>query len=67
VHAARELLAEQVGKMTLKRTFDEGEVHYRVTGQIDFFGEDLLTRVGGAGGRIEHCSPRIEFRIEVAA
>ena len=50
VHEARALLAEQVGKMTLERTADGDQMTYRANGQIDFFGEELLTRVGGAGG-----------------
>jgi hypothetical protein len=43
---ARALLAEQFGELTLERTNDG----LRANGEIDFFGEDSLTRVGGAGG-----------------
>jgi site-specific DNA recombinase len=51
VHEARAMLAEQVGKLTLERTAEGEQINYRAKGQIDFFGEELLTRVGGAGGQ----------------
>ena len=47
IHEARALLAEQFGKLTLERT-DGG---FRATGEIDFFGDEAVTRVGGAGGQ----------------
>jgi hypothetical protein len=50
MHEARALLAERIGKLTLERTADEDRGGYRAKGQIDFFGEELITRVGGAGG-----------------
>jgi len=31
------------------------------------FGDEVMARTCGAGARIEHNSPRIEFQIEVAA
>jgi len=46
VHEARALLAEQFGKLTLERAADG----FRANGEIDFFGDEALTRVGGAGG-----------------
>jgi|ERR1700751_2564376 hypothetical protein len=51
VHEARALLAERIGKPTLERAVEPGQGAYRAKGQIDFFGEELLTRVGGAGGQ----------------
>jgi site-specific DNA recombinase len=47
IHEARALLAEQFGKLTLERTIDG----FMAVGEIDFFGDDGLTRVGGAGGQ----------------
>ena len=51
VHEARALLAEQIGKSTLEQVAEGGKFSFRANGQIDFFGEEALTRVGGAGGR----------------
>ena len=51
IHEARALLAEQVGKFTLQRVSEDGKVSFKADGQIDFFGEEALTRVGGAGGQ----------------
>jgi len=48
---ARALLAEQIGKSTLEQVVEGGKFSFRANGQIDFFGEEALTRVGGAGGR----------------
>jgi hypothetical protein len=50
VHESRALLAEQIGKFTLERVNENGGVSFRANGNIDFFGEEILTRVGGAGG-----------------
>jgi hypothetical protein len=44
------LLAEQVGKFTLEQVEEGGKISFKANGQIDFFGEEALTRVGGAGG-----------------
>ena len=51
IHEARALLAERVGKFTLQRVSEGGKVSFQADGQIDFFGEEALTRVGGAGGQ----------------
>jgi len=51
IHEARALLAEQVGKFTLERAEENGKVSFKANGNIDFFGEEALTRVGGAGGQ----------------
>jgi site-specific DNA recombinase len=51
IHEARALLAEQVGKFTLERVYDDGKVSFRANGKIDFFGEDALTQLSGAGGQ----------------
>lgn len=51
VHEARALLAEQIGKFTLEQVQEGGKISFKASGQIDFFGEGALTRVGGAGGQ----------------
>jgi hypothetical protein len=51
IHEARALLAEQIGKFTLERAEEDGKVSFKANGNIDFFGEEVLTRVGGAGGQ----------------
>ena len=51
IHEARALLAEQVGKFTLQRAEENGAISLKANGDIDFFGEEALTRVGGAGGQ----------------
>ena len=53
VHEARALLAEQIGKFTLEQVAEGDKITFKANGQIDFFGEEALTRVGGAGGPIE--------------
>src|SRR5436190_12676227 len=50
IHEARVLLAEQIGKFTLERVEENGKVSFKANGNIDFFGEEAFTRVGGAGG-----------------
>jgi len=50
IHEARALLAEQIGKFTLERVADGSKISFKANGQIDFFGEEALTRVVGAGG-----------------
>ena len=50
IHEARALLAEQIGKFTLERVEENGKVSFKANGNIDFFGEEAFTRVGGAGG-----------------
>jgi hypothetical protein len=67
VHEARALLAEQIGKFTLERVFEDGKVSFRADGQIDFFGEEAFTRVDGAGGRNSTLGPSLEFRLELVA
>ena len=51
IHEARALLAEQIGKFTLERVSDGSKISFKAHGQIDLFGEEALTRVGGAGGQ----------------
>jgi hypothetical protein len=51
IHEARVLLAEQVGKFTIERSQENGQVSLKANGSIDFFGKEALTRVGGAGGQ----------------
>ena len=52
VHEARALLAEQVGKFTLERVSENGEVSFKANGQIDFFGERILRTWMVPGDRI---------------
>ncbi len=51
IHEARALLAERVGKFTLERVFENGEVSFKANGEMDFFGEEAFTRLSGAGGQ----------------
>jgi site-specific DNA recombinase len=51
IHEARALLAEQIGKFTLERVSEDGKISLKANGQIDFFGEEALTRLSGAGGQ----------------
>src|SRR6266478_1188655 len=51
IHEARALLAEQIGKFTLERVSENGEISFKANGEIDFFGEEAFTRVDGAGGQ----------------
>ena len=51
IHEARALLAEQVGKFTLRRVQEAGKTTFKASGKIDFFGEDALTQLSGAGGQ----------------
>ena len=50
IHEARALLAEQIGKFTLERVVENGKVSFKANGNIDFFGEEALTQLSGAGG-----------------
>jgi hypothetical protein len=50
IHEARALLAEQIGKFTMERVSVGGKISFRANGQIDFFGEEALTQLSGAGG-----------------
>jgi len=50
IHEARALLAEQIGKFTLELVSETEEVSFKTNGQIDFFGEEALTQLSGAGG-----------------
>lgn len=51
IHEARALLADQIGKFKLERVNENGRIGFKANGNIDFFGEEVLTRVGGAGGQ----------------
>jgi hypothetical protein len=66
VHEARAVLAEQVGKFKLERVLEAGQVSFRATGQIDFFGDETLTRVDGAGGP-DSTTRAYAFSISLAA
>jgi hypothetical protein len=56
----------QIGKFTLERAEEGGKVSFKANGNIDFFGEEFLTRVGGAGGPAR-TDRDIRFVIRVAA
>jgi site-specific DNA recombinase len=51
IHEARALLAERVGKFTLERISENGEVSFKANGEIDFFGEEAFAQLSGAGGQ----------------
>ena len=51
IHEARALMAEQIGKFTLRRVSEGGESTLRPDGQIDFWRERALTQPSGAGGQ----------------
>jgi hypothetical protein len=51
IHEARALLADQVGKFTLERVETDGAVTFKANGKIDFFGENAVTQLSGAGGQ----------------
>jgi hypothetical protein len=51
IHEAQALFAEQIGKFTLERAEEDGKVSFKANGNIDFFGAEVPTRVGGAGGQ----------------
>jgi len=53
------LLAEQVGKFTLEQIEEGGKISFKASGQIDFFAEEALTCVGGAGGAVRTMQPRL--------
>jgi hypothetical protein len=50
VHQARAVMAEQFGKLTLTPVRENGTLSYAARGKVDVFGEQAMTRVGGAGG-----------------
>jgi site-specific DNA recombinase len=51
IREARALLAEQIGKFTLERVSEGEKISFKANGQIDFFGEEALTQLSGAGGQ----------------
>jgi hypothetical protein len=62
IHEARALLAEQIGKFTLERVSENGEVSFKANGQIDFFGEEVLHAWVVPGARIELATPAFSGR-----
>jgi hypothetical protein len=50
VHQARAVMAEQFGKLTLTPIRENEALSYAERGKVDFFGEQAMIRVGGAGG-----------------
>jgi signal transduction protein with GAF and PtsI domain len=67
IHEARALLAEQIGKFTLERVSENGEVSFKANGQIDFFGEGNLHAWVVPGARLAPCSPVIPIDIRAVA
>ena len=63
-HEARALLADQIGKFKLEHVNGNGRISFKTNGNIDFFGEEVLTRAGGAGGQTDR---DIRSTIKVAA
>ena len=51
IDLAREMLAEHFGTFTLEPTIQDGEPVYLAHGKVDFFGDEAMTRTGGAGGQ----------------
>lgn len=51
IHEARALLAEQIGKFTIERVSENGEVTVKANGMIDFFGDEAFIQLSGAGGQ----------------
>jgi hypothetical protein len=49
IHAARALLADQIGKLKLVRVEENVRMSFKAYGNLDFFGEEALTRVDCAG------------------
>jgi hypothetical protein len=45
------LPAEQVGKFTLKRVYDDAKVSFKADEGFDFFWKDALTQLSSAGGQ----------------
>jgi hypothetical protein len=50
IDLARAVLAEHFGTSTLEPTIQDGEPVYLAHGKVDFFGDEAMTRTGGAGG-----------------
>jgi hypothetical protein len=67
IHEARALLAEQIGNFTLERVQENGKISFKANGNIDFFGEEALTRVNGAGGQSCTILPQAMFFVDLAA
>jgi len=67
IHEARALMAEQIGKFTLVRVSENGEVTFKANGQIDVFGGEALHAWMVPGARFAPCSPLIPFDIRMAA
>jgi hypothetical protein len=44
-------IPRQFGKLTLTPVRENGTLSYAAKGKVDFFGEEAMIRVGGAGGR----------------
>ncbi len=51
IDLARAVLAEHFGTFTLEPTIQDGEPVYLAHGKVDFFGDEAMTRTGGAGGQ----------------
>ena len=51
IDLARAVLAEHFGTFTLEPTIQDGEPVYLAHGKVDFFGEEVMARTGGAGGQ----------------
>jgi len=61
---ARALLADQIGKFKLERVNQNGRTSFKANGNIDFFWEEVLTRLGGAP---DHTMRVYHFGLSLAA
>jgi hypothetical protein len=51
IDLARAVLAEHFGTFTLEPAMQDGEPVYLAHGKVDFFGDEVMARTGGAGGQ----------------
>ncbi len=51
VEKAHEPIAEQLGQLALVASNEGGKRLYPAHGKVDFFGEEVMARTGGAGGQ----------------
>jgi site-specific DNA recombinase len=67
IDTARAVLAEHFGTFTLEPGIQNGEPVYLAHGKVDFFGEEVMARTGGAGGPVCTILPQAKFFVDLAA